>query len=48
MTPNSELELTTDPECVFIDRITQRAYLVNMNGESYRLKQTKKINSTKA
>ena len=31
-----------------IDRITQRAYLVNMNGESYRLKQTKRINSTKA
>lgn len=31
-----------------IDRITQRAYLVNMNGESYRLKQTKKINSSKA
>lgn len=28
-----------------IDRITQRAYLVNMNGESYRLKQTKKLNS---
>lgn len=28
-----------------IDRITQRAYLVNMNGESYRLKQTKIINS---
>ena len=30
-----------------IDRITQRAYLVNMNGESFRLKQTKRINSTK-
>lgn len=28
-----------------IDRITQRAYLVNMNGESYRLKQTKRINA---
>lgn len=28
-----------------IDRITQRAYLVNMNGESYRLKLTKKLNS---
>lgn len=28
-----------------IDRITQKAYLVNMNGESYRLKQTKKINN---
>lgn len=28
-----------------IDRITQRAYLVNMNGESYRLKQTKKLNA---
>ena len=31
-----------------IDRITQRAYLVNMNGESYRLKQTKRLNSSKA
>lgn len=28
-----------------IDRITQKAYLVNMNGESYRLKQTKKLNN---
>lgn len=30
-----------------IDRITQNAYLVNMNGESYRLKQTKKLNAKK-
>lgn len=28
-----------------IDRITQKAYLVNMNGESYRVKQTKKLNN---
>ncbi|WP_262482321.1 ATP-binding protein [Bacteroides graminisolvens] len=27
-----------------IDRITQKAYLVNMNGDSYRLKQTKLLN----
>lgn len=27
-----------------VDRLTQNAYLINMNGESYRLKQTKKLN----
>lgn len=27
-----------------VDRLTQNAYLVNMNGESYRLKQTRKLN----
>lgn len=27
-----------------IDRITQKAYLINMNGESYRLKQTMEFN----
>ena len=30
-----------------VDRITQKAYLVNMNGESYRLKQTKLLNAKK-
>lgn len=29
-----------------IDRTTQNAHLVNMNGESYRLKQTKKLNQS--
>lgn len=28
-----------------VDRLTHNAYLVNMNGESYRLKETRKLNS---
>lgn len=28
-----------------VDRITHRAYLINMTGKSYRLKETEKINS---
>ncbi|MCI7015583.1 MAG: ATP-binding protein, partial [Prevotella sp.] len=27
-----------------VDRLTHNAFLVNMNGESYRLKETKKFN----
>ncbi|MDD6553966.1 MAG: ATP-binding protein, partial [Prevotellaceae bacterium] len=27
-----------------VDRLTHNAYLINMNGESYRLKETKKFN----
>lgn len=30
-----------------VDRLTHRAYLINMNGTSYRLKQTRKINEAK-
>ncbi len=26
-----------------LDRLTHKAYLVNMNGESYRMKETKKL-----
>ena len=28
-----------------VDRLTHNAYLINMNGESYRLKETRKFNS---
>jgi DNA replication protein DnaC len=39
-------EIFGDPvlTAALVDRITHRAYLVNMNGESYRLKETKEIN----
>jgi len=30
-----------------VDRLTHKAHLVNMNGESYRLKETKEMNATK-
>ncbi|MGQ1948357.1 ATP-binding protein [Geofilum sp. OHC36d9] len=28
-----------------VDRLTHKAHLVNMNGESYRLKETKEMNN---
>jgi DNA replication protein DnaC len=38
-------EIFGDPvlTAALVDRITHKAYLVNMNGESYRLKETKKM-----
>lgn len=39
-------EIFGDPvlTAALVDRLTHKAYLVNMNGESYRLKETKKLN----
>ena len=39
-------EIFGDPviTAALVDRITHKAYLVNMNGESYRIKETKEIN----
>ena len=39
-------EIFGDPvlTAALVDRLTHKAYLVNMNGESYRLKETKKMN----
>jgi DNA replication protein DnaC len=39
-------EIFGDPvlTAALVDRITHKAYLVNMNGESYRLKETREIN----
>lgn len=38
-------EIFGDPvlTAALVDRLTHKAYLVNMNGESYRLKETKKM-----
>lgn len=42
-------EIFGDPvlTAALVDRLTHKAYLVNMNGESYRLKETKEMNSNK-
>lgn len=41
-------EIFGDPvlTAALVDRLTHKAYLVNMNGESYRLKETKQMNAT--